>query len=109
MQTVNDQCPTVPLLASTSAGLQRYMIDLFSFDPVIIAHELQGPVMIVQGDHDMQVRPHDADLLARALPQAHREDLAGATHTLKASVDGNPFATYTDRAGPLTQNSCLAS
>lgn len=47
----------------------------------------------------MQVRP--PDLLARALPQAHRADLAGATHTLKASVDGNPFATYTDRAVPL--------
>lgn len=84
-----------------SAGLQRYMIDLFSYDPVIVAREWQGPVLIVQGDRDMQVSPEDADLLERVLPQAHRIDLAGATHTLKATVDGNPFATYTDRALPL--------
>ncbi|WP_421358031.1 alpha/beta hydrolase [Agrobacterium rosae] len=84
-----------------SPGLQRYMIDLFSYDPVVIARDLHVSVLIVQGDHDVQVRLQDADLLERALPQAHRTDLAGATHTLKASVDGNQFATYTDRALPL--------
>ncbi|SCZ25739.1 hypothetical protein SAMN03080610_00836 [Afifella marina DSM 2698] len=84
-----------------SAGVQRYMIDLFSYDPVTVAANWQGPVLIVQGDDDMQVRPRDADLLERAMPQAQRMDLAGGTHMLKASVKGDPFATYTDRTLPL--------
>ncbi|WP_248633269.1 alpha/beta fold hydrolase [Cereibacter changlensis] len=84
-----------------SAGLQRYMIDLFSYDPVPIARDWHGPVLIVQGDEDMQVRPGDADLLEGALPQARRVNLPGATHMLKAAVAGNPFATYADPGLPL--------
>ncbi len=84
-----------------SAELQRYMIDLFSYDPVSLAKGWRGPVLIIQGDADVQVRPHDADLLESALPQARRIDLAGGTHMLKAAVPGRPFATYTDRALPL--------
>lgn len=92
-----------------SAGLQRYMIDLFSYDPVVIARELHGPVLIVQGDHDMQVRPQDADILERALPQAHRTDLAGATHTLKTSVDGIHLLHTRIALYPFIQNSYPAS
>ncbi|MDR7127598.1 alpha/beta fold hydrolase [Pseudotabrizicola sp. 4114] len=84
-----------------SAGLQRYMIDLFSHDPVKIAKEWGGPALIVQGNEDMQVRPHDADLLEAALPDAHRLNLAGGTHMLKTSVAGNPYSTYVDSALPL--------
>lgn len=84
-----------------STGLQRYMIDLFSHDPAEIAKDWRGPVLIVQGDEDMHTRRHDADLLAGALPQARRVNLAGGTHMLKAAVAGNPFATYIDPALPL--------
>lgn len=99
-----DPASLTPILRPLfSAGLQRYMIDLFSYDPVIIARQWKGPVLIVQGDEDMQVRPHDADLLESALPQAHRINLVGGTHMLKASVEENPFATYTDRALPLSE------
>ena len=84
-----------------SAGLQRYMIDLFAYDPVDVAGGWSGPVLIMQGGADMQVRPQDADLLADAMPQARRLDLPDATHTLKADVPGQPFSTYTDRDLPL--------
>lgn len=84
-----------------SAGLQRYMIDLFSHDPAEIAKEWKGPVLIVQGNEDIQVRPYDANLLEGALPQAHRVNLVGGTHMLKAAVAGNPFATYADPTLPL--------
>ena len=97
-----DPAAVTPMLQPLfSAGLQRYMIDLFSHDPVEIAKEWKGPVLIVQGDEDMQVRPYDADLLEGALPQAHRLNLVGGTHMLKAAVAGNPFATYADPALPL--------
>ena len=97
-----DPASVTPVLQSLfSAGLQRYMIDLFSHDPVGLAKGWHGPALIVQGDEDVQVRPHDADLLESALPQARRMDLSGGTHMLKAVVPGRPYATYTDRTLPL--------
>ena len=84
-----------------SAGLQRYMIDLFSYDPAKIAEKWAGPVLIIQGDEDIQVRQDNADLLKQALPQAQRANLLGGTHMLKAAVADKPFATYTDPSLPL--------
>ena len=80
------------------------MADLFSYDPVAVASDWQGPVLVLQGDADIQVRPRDADLLGNAMPQAVRVDLEGATHMLKADIDGKPLATYTDRTLPLHEN-----
>lgn len=97
-----DPTAVTPILQPLfTAGLQRYMIDLFSHDPAEIAKEWKGPVLIVQGNEDIQVRPYDASLLEDALPQARRVNLVGGTHMLKAAVAGNPFTTYTDPAQPL--------
>jgi len=84
-----------------SAGLQRYMIDLFSYDPISLAQGWEGPVLIVQGEADIQVGADHAGLLAAALPQAEVTMLPGATHMLKQDLPGQPFATYTDPALPL--------
>jgi hypothetical protein len=100
-----DPASVTPVLQPLfSEGLQRYMIDVFSYDPVEIAAGWNGPVLIVQGDKDMQVRPHDADLLGDAMQQAERMNLAQGTHMLKADVAGNPFATYADPALPLHED-----
>lgn len=82
-------------------GLQRYMIDLFSYDASRVAGSWQGPVLIAQGDQDIQVTSEDASRLQNAMQQAVRIDLPGGTHMLKPSVPGNPFATYTDPSLPL--------
>lgn len=55
----------------------------------------------MQGTADIQVKSHDAGLLAAAMPQAIRKDLNNATHVLKRDVEGQPFATYRDRTLPL--------
>ncbi|MEM9763106.1 MAG: alpha/beta fold hydrolase [Pseudomonadota bacterium] len=82
-------------------GVQNYMIDLFSHDPLAIAGAWTGPALIIQGSADVQVSVRDADLLAEALPQARRVDLAGATHMFKSDVPGQAFLTYTDPSRPL--------
>jgi pimeloyl-ACP methyl ester carboxylesterase len=82
-------------------GLQRYMTDLFSHDPVALAHKWQGPALVLQGDRDIQVQMKDADLLVAALPNAQRADLAEGTHILKQDVPANPFATYNPPDLPL--------
>lgn len=84
-----------------SDGLQRFMTDLFSHDPVALAQNWDGPVLIVQGAADMQVRPLDADLLQDAMPHARRLDLPGGTHMLKHDQPGRPFASYSDPDLPL--------
>ncbi|MBL3574061.1 lysophospholipase [Rhodovulum sulfidophilum] len=90
-----------PLRPLFGAGLQDYMADLFAYDPAAVAERWHGPVLILQGGADMQVRPEDAGLLATAMPQARRVDLPGVTHMLKADLPGRPYATYTDPALPL--------
>ena len=81
--------------------VQGFWSDIFSHDPAAVARDWSGPVLIAQGDADMQVTFADADRLAAALPQARRIDLAGGTHTLKAAVEGAPLATYQDPTLPL--------
>jgi pimeloyl-ACP methyl ester carboxylesterase len=82
-------------------GLQGFLIDLFSHDPVVLASAWHGHALIVQGDADLQVRPLDADLLEGAMPQARRIDLSQGTHMMKAVVEGQPLATYQDPTLPL--------
>lgn len=84
-----------------SAGLQRYMIDLFSYDPVQSAASWEGPALILQGDADLQVGRHDAELLHGVMAQARLVMLGNGTHMLKSDVAGDPFATYRDAALPL--------
>ena len=97
-----DPAALTPILRPLfSEGIQRFMVDGFSYDPAMIAKDWQGPALIIQGDEDIQVNARDAGLLQGALPQAQYLDLAGGTHMLKAAVAGNPVATYTDPSLPL--------
>lgn len=82
-------------------GMQAYMVDLFAYNPQAVARSWPGPVLVLQGDHDIQIKMLDAAMLATAMPQAERRDLAGATHMLKPDQPGEPFATYSDPALPL--------
>lgn len=82
-------------------GVQRYMVDLFAYDPAGQAGHWRGPALIVQGDADLQVTATDAALLAAAMPQAQQQVLTGATHMLKTDVPGQPAASYTDPELPL--------
>lgn len=83
------------------AAVQPYLIDLFSYDPAMLAAGWPGPALIVQAGKDIQVTAADADRLAAALPQAQRLDLPAATHMLKPDRPGLPLATYSDPTAPL--------
>ncbi|MEJ6392641.1 alpha/beta fold hydrolase [Gymnodinialimonas sp. 2305UL16-5] len=87
-----------------SDGLQRYMINLFSYDPADVARDWTGPALILQGNADIQIGPENGERLAAALPQAATVTLAEATHMLKRDVTGQPYATYTDPNLPLHED-----
>jgi len=90
-----------PLRPLFSEGLQRYMTDLFSYDPAQVAAGLDRPALVVQGDADIQVMPEDAALLLGGLPQGQEATLSGGTHMLKADAPGDPLRTYRDPDLPL--------
>jgi uncharacterized protein len=91
--------------------VQGFLISAFSYDP---SHLLKGypkPVLILQGQRDLQVHEADARILKEADPQARLALLLDVNHVLKsvASDDRSAnIATYTDASLPLAPNVLVA-
>src|SRR4029077_7551066 len=58
------------LAAIFPAAVQGFLIDVFSYDPPKVLATYKGPVLILQGEHDIQISVDDARLLAAAAPRA---------------------------------------
>lgn len=63
--------------------VQDFLIDMFRQDPQKLAAALKIPVLIVQGERDLQVSPNDAKALAAAQPKAKLVLLPKMNHVLK--------------------------
>ena len=86
-----------------SPKVQDFLIDSFRYDPAVLAKAAKVPMLIVQGDHDLQVARTDADRLAAAQPRAKLVVVPGMNHVLKASPADRAanMATYADPSLPL--------
>ena len=83
---------------------RRFMQGWASLDPVRELSAVRAPVLIVQGDKDIQVRVRDAEALKAAKPDAQLFVVPGASHTLKAAADtliGIQLGSYIDPTLPL--------
>jgi len=92
------------LLPLFSPKVQPYLIDFLRIDPAGLAAKLRVPMLIVQGDRDLQVSTADARALAAADPRATLAIIPGANHVLKpvASDDrAANIATYSNPSLPL--------
>jgi len=90
-----------PLFTPASQGFLR---DLFSYDPTKLIAGLALPVLIQQGEADLQIGVEDARLLATANSDAELSLIAGANHVLKAAPADDfaaNLATYADPDLPL--------
>lgn len=90
-----------PLVAPVN---RRFMQGWASLSPTDELALVRVPVLIVQGDMDIQIRPADAQALKAAKADAQLLIVPGASHTLKAASDtlmGMQLATYTDPTLPL--------
>lgn len=98
------QIANVPgLEALFRPSVQPYLISQLSIDPAKALAAVKAPVLILQGDHDLQVSIQDARLLAAAKPDAKLLILPGMNHVLKTAPNdraGN-FAAYADPSRPL--------
>jgi pimeloyl-ACP methyl ester carboxylesterase len=84
--------------------LQDYFIDLFAHDPAKLAAGTSLPMLIVQGERDIQVSVADARLLAAAQPKAKLVLLPRMNHVLKDVDSGERqanLATYADPSLPV--------
>jgi len=87
-----------------SAKVQGFLISVFSLDPADLAGKIDKPILIVQGQSDIQVPIADAEQLKDAAPSSTLVMLADTNHVLKrvTSVDRNAnIATYLDDNLPL--------
>lgn len=84
--------------------VQDFLIDDLRYDPASLAAALKLPLLIVQGERDLQVSVADAKRLAAAQPGAKLVLLPTMNHVLKdvASDDrAANFATYSDASLPV--------
>jgi uncharacterized protein len=82
------------------------MIDLFSHDPAQLAARYTGPLLILQGQRDLQVGEIDAQRLAGSNPRANLVVLDGVNHVLKKVETGTlegQLDTYTNPDLPLAE------
>ena len=93
-----------PLVALLRPPLQGFLISAFSYDPAQLLHAYRGPVLILQGERDLQVEEADARRLAQAAPLAQLALLPDVNHVLKSvsSTERSAnLATYTAANVPL--------
>lgn len=85
-------------------AVQGFLISLFKIDPCQLAARVEIPVLIIQGERDLQVGVTDAKMLKAASPTAKLVLLPDANHVLKPVISadrGANFATYADPHLPL--------
>ena len=84
--------------------IQGFLISVFSYDPAKLIANVAKPVLILQGERDLQVSVADAERLKQAAPEAELALLPDTNHVLKTVISDDKranFATYADPSLPL--------
>jgi len=89
-------------------AIQPYMIDLLSYDPPRLAASLKLPLLVLQGDRDLQVTPVDARALVGVQPKAQLVILTDVNHLLKSVPTTDRAANMATYANPSLPVSPLA-
>jgi alpha-beta hydrolase superfamily lysophospholipase len=88
------------LLPLFAPQVQGFVINLLSYDPAALAGTVRLPMLIVQGESDLQVSVADARALAAGDPKAKLVLVPGANHVLKAVGPGDTAANVAAYSNP---------
>ncbi len=91
--------PPLALLSLFRPSIQEYLISWMKLDPANLIRTTHCPVLIVQGEQDLQVSVQDATRLHQANPGEPLQLIAPMNHVLKSVPTGSRaanLATYTD-------------
>jgi len=86
-------------------SVQPYLISWFKYDPVEEISKVEEPVLIIQGDNDIQITVEDANRLYEGNPESKLVIIEGMNHILKDAPEdreGN-IATYSNPTLPLNK------
>jgi pimeloyl-ACP methyl ester carboxylesterase len=92
------------LMSLFAPQVQDYLIDWFKYDPAQLAALVRVPMLVVQGEQDLQTGVADARRVAAANPAARLVLLPQVNHVLKAVPGGDRaanMASYADPSLPL--------
>jgi pimeloyl-ACP methyl ester carboxylesterase len=91
------------LLPLFGPAVQGFLIESFRQDPAALMAKIDKPILVLQGETDLQVTVADARTLKAAQPKASLVLLPQVNHLLKvAPADRGPnLATYADPSLPL--------
>lgn len=81
-------------------AVQGYLIDAFALDPARLIAEAKHPVLILQGERDLQVGVADAERLHRAAPASTLVLLPDTNHVLKTVASDDRAANLAAYADP---------
>jgi len=81
--TVENVPPIFYMILNPS--VQPYMRSWFKYDPCVEIKKLNQPVLIIQGNKDIQVQEQEAILLSKAYPKAQLKIITNMCHPLKDS------------------------
>lgn len=97
-----------PLLFSIfRPSVQPYMISWLRYDPGKLLQALRCPVLLIQGNKDIQVQVADALQLQKAKPSARLTVLENMNHVFKIVTSTNPadnIKSYSDPALPIASS-----
>lgn len=96
--------PNFMLLNLFRPSVQPYLMSWMQYDPAQEIKRFVGPVLIIQGKHDIQVAVSEAEALKTARPDARLMLFGEMNHILKnaPSDRAENIKTYTQPALPLT-------
>ena len=95
-----------PLLPLFNPAVQDFLISAFALDPAKLAAGVHLPMLIIQGNSDLQVSVEDAQKLKSANPSAALKILSNVNHVLKDVASGSSadnLAAYTNADLPLAK------
>lgn len=81
---------------------QKFLRSWASYNPAKELKKLEIPVLILNGDLDIQVPVSEAEALHNAKPKATYQILTNTTHVLKLATKDQSLATYTSADYPLS-------
>lgn len=99
-KTVDPATLPAPLRGLFASKTQPFLIDMIHYDPPTLIAKIKLPVVIIQGDNDLQIKMIDADALAAADPRASRVTVPHMNHVLKIVTSNDVSANIKAYADP---------
>ncbi len=97
--------PNPMLAALFRPSVQPYLISWFKYNPQTEIATLKMPVLILQGDQDIQVTVNDAELLSKANKNAQMHIINGMNHIFKIVPENNKnenIKSYSNPTKPIS-------